>query len=359
MNITTIAASVLATVTVWATQKRGGVDAYRIPLAVQCAIPVLLFVATLPLPESPVWLVERGLIKDKRDGAGETPEGGHQLSKARRSLKTLRAEKDDRAISLELLELIKAEQKRRELESGLRFWDIFRRDQLERTMVSGLIFSLNQVSGIILSTTFSALFLTQLGVADPFLLNVASSLCQFAGAIAAPLVVDRIGRRPLALGGISILAVIDFVAGALAFYTSPARPQIATTIAALSFIFNFFWTASFYAISLLIPSEYPAPQLRARTMSYAIFNGQLTAVVTTFVVPQLTSADAAALGAKTYLIFGGVCVIVVALAWVYLPETAGRTTREIEELYRRKIPKRKWKEEVVREEEEEVEVRER
>lgn len=351
MNITTIAASVCATVTVWASAKRGGVDSFRIPLAVQCAIPAVLFVATLPLPESPVWLVERGLIKDTRDASADA--SVMKFDRARRSLCQLRAEKDERSISLELLELIKAERERQQLESGFKFWDIFARDQLERTMVSSLIFSLNQVSGIILSTTFSALFLTQLGVAEPFLLNVASSLCQFAGAIAAPFVVDRVGRRPLALGGISILALIDVVAGVLAFYTSPARPQIATTIAALSFVFNFFWTASFYAISLLIPSEYPAPQLRARTMSYAIFNGQLTAVVTTFVVPQLTSADAAGLGAKTYLVFGAVCVVVVLLAWVYLPETAGRTTREIEVLYRSRIPKWRWQDEVVRVEEEE------
>ncbi len=193
-------------------------------------------------------------------------------------------------------------------------------------------------------------------MAQPFLLNVASALCQFAGACAAPLVVDRIGRRPLAIYGISLLALIDFAAGGLAFHTSASNSasssegeggvvsgkKVATSIAALSFLFNFVWTASFYAISLLTPSEYPAAELRTATMSYAIFNGQTTAVVTTFVVPQLTSADALGLGAKAYLIFGAICVLIVGLAFVFMPETKGRTTREIEALYRAKVPKWKW-----------------
>ncbi|KDN43549.1 hypothetical protein K437DRAFT_257444 [Tilletiaria anomala UBC 951] len=323
-NILTVGSQTLATVTVWATESRQGALSYKIPLAVQCAIPVVLIALTLPLPESPAWLVSKG----RRDAA-------------RRSLARLRSSSAQQ-VSLELAELIKAEEDKVRMEAKVHFWDIFRQSQLERTMVSALIFSLNQCSGIILSTTFSALFLVQLGVAQPFLLNVASSLCQLAGAITAPLFMDRVGRRPLAIYGIAFLALIDFTTGALAFYINNERPQIAMTIAALSFIFNFFWTLSFYSISLLTPSEYPAVHLRTPTMSYAIFNGQVTAVVTTFVVPQLTAADAAGLGAKTYMIFGAMNVVFVLLAYVYLPETAGRTPREIEELYRSGLPKRAW-----------------
>ncbi len=225
MNILTIAASVLATVTVWATEQREqGTAEYRIPLAVQCAIPVLLFLATLPLPESPVWLTSKGIEEMEQaerrpsllppqvigptpastPGAKEQAEqsaaaaavvapgesyvmqefirGGEHwpvpLRKAFRSLALLRAPAarktsaqaplaaardaadaaaaptdgtPHRRIYVELAEIVAAEEQRRTVEARVRFWDIFRKDELERTMVSSLIFSLNQVSGVIVS----------------------------------------------------------------------------------------------------------------------------------------------------------------------------------------------------------------
>ena len=344
MNILTIASQVLSTVCVWGTEHvHGDTDpmSYRIPLAVQCGIPAVLVLATLPLPESPVWLLSVG-----------------RTDQARNSLRRLRNSRPE-MLELELAELQHAAAQAQLASSATRTSHLFRSAERERTLVSSLIFPLNQCSGIILSTTFSAVFLTQLGVAQPFLLNVASSLCQLAGALVAPWMLDRIGRRPMALYGIAVLALIDFAAGALAFYLPPTstsgsltsssdseaeasqRMRIATTIAALSFIFNFVWTASFYSISLLTPAEYPRSDLRTRTMSYTIFNGQLTAVVTTFVVPQLTAADAAGLGAKTYLLFGAINVVVLAAGWWYLPETMGRTSREIQKLYEMK-GLRKW-----------------
>lgn len=48
--------------------------------------------------------------------------------------------------------------------------------------------------------------------------------------------------------------------------------------------------------------------------------GQTTAVITTFAVPQLTQPDAANLGPKTYLVFGGcmACIIVFVYFFVSL-----------------------------------------
>lgn len=49
------------------------------------------------------------------------------------------------------------------------------------------------------------------------------------------------------------------------------------------------------------------------------------------------------LGAKTYLIFGGCVLVILALYTLYLPETAGRTFAEIQEMYEARVPPRKWK----------------
>jgi len=78
-------------------------------------------------------------------------------------------------------------------------------------------------------------------------------------------------------------------------------------------------------------------------MSYTIAWCQTTAVITTFAVPQLTAADAANLGAKTYLIFGGCMACIIVFTYFFLPETRGRSSAEIDEMYDAKIPMRQWR----------------
>lgn len=66
-------------------------------------------------------------------------------------------------------------------------------------------------------------------------------------------------------------------------------------------------------------------------------------MITTLVVPQLTSADAAGLGAKTYLVFAGCMAAIIVFVYFFMPETRGRTFAEIDEMYAAKVPAWKWR----------------
>ncbi|QRD84291.1 permease of the major facilitator superfamily [Aspergillus flavus] len=327
INILNVAAGVIGTVVVSETKKRGGRESYLIPLAVQCALPVLLFICTLPLPESPQWLVAKG-----------------RLAQARSNLRKLRGLSEEQVdVELEIMKL--CEQKEHEMKANVKFWEIFSRKYLHRTLTAGSFFSLNQVSGVILSTTYVTVFLTEIGMEDSFTLDafsltVIASCCTLAGTIAAPFVIDRAGRRPTALVGMSMLLVIDALAGGLAF-SKDKRSGVA--IVALSLTFNFFWASSFSSLSTLMPSEMATPKLRHHTMAYTIACAQTTAVITTLVVPRLTAPDAANLGAKAYLIFAGCMCCIVVFTFCFLPETKGRTFAEIDELYDAGVPAWKWR----------------
>ncbi|KAJ5231357.1 uncharacterized protein N7469_005945 [Penicillium citrinum] len=323
INIFNLIAGVVGTVVVWGTNKLDGQLSYQIPLAVQSAVPVILLIMTIPLPESPEWLISKGNIEQ-----------------ARCNLRKLRGFGDEQVDDeIQLIEL--CEKFNRDLQSDVRFWHIFKRQNLKRTIVAGSFFSLNQISGVILSTTYTTVFLAELGIADPFSLTIIASCCTLAGTIAAPLVIDRVGRRPTAFTGMSILFIIDVVAGSLAFHKRNKHTILA--IAALSFIFNFFWASSFFSLSNLMPSEIATPKLRHYTMSYTVACQEITAVITTLVVPHLTSADAANLGAKTYLIFAGCMGATLVFMYFFMPETRGRTFAEIDEMYAANVPARKWR----------------
>lgn len=79
-------------------------------------------------------------------------------------------------------------------------------------------------------------------------------------------------------------------------------------------------------------------------MSWSLFWSYVTAVITTFAVPQITAADAGNLGAKAAFIFGGCMAGTIAFTWFYLPETKGRSLAEIDEMYNTKgLPMSRWK----------------
>lgn len=62
-----------------------------------------------------------------------------------------------------------------------------------------------------------------------------------------------------------------------------------------------------------------------------------------FVIPKLFNPDQANLGAKVSFIFGGLALLSCGYLWVYQPETAGRTYKELDELFAKKVPGRKFK----------------
>lgn len=323
INVMNLISGVVATCVVYATSHRTDKLSYEIPLAVQCALPALLIPPTLILPESPQWLM-----------------GKDRMDQAHQSLRKLRGF-SDAEVADELRVIKLCQDNERVLSLGVNFFSLFDKQNIKRTITAGSFFSFNQLSGIFLSTTYATVFLQEINVASPFALTIIAACCTLAGCSLAPLIIERTGRRPLAMFGMTVLLILDVCAGSLAFRIE--TPSYAIGVAACSFMFNFFWGASFFPLSNVMPSEIPTTKLRAYTMSYTIAWAQTTAVITTIVVPQLTAADGANLGAKMYLVFAGCMVGIIIFVYFLMPETKNRTFAEIDEMYDAKIPMRKWR----------------
>ncbi|KAL1894189.1 hypothetical protein Sste5346_005975 [Sporothrix stenoceras] len=317
------ASSVIATVVVWGTAKLIDDRQYKIPLAVQAALAGLLFIMSLFLTESPAWLVSKGRIEDART----------QLLKLRRQ--------NEAIVDHEINSIAAVLAAASEAKSSVRFKEILARKNWARTFMASSYLPAGQVGGQSLAITYSTVLFVQAGVSNAFLMTILVFLLQFLGNMVGPFLSDRLGRRTIALGGISTLVVLDFTAGGLACGGLKTNPQI-LGLAALSCIFAFVNAASFQSLAYIFPTEIPDAKLREPTMTWSLFWSYATAIITTFATPQIINPDAGNLGAKAYLIFGGCALIVVIYSYFLLPETARRTLDEIDDLYRQGVPPRKW-----------------
>ncbi|OAP60660.1 hypothetical protein AYL99_05662 [Fonsecaea erecta] len=318
------AIAIIATTVVWASEKINDERQYKIPLAVQAACPVTFGLLTMLCPESPLWYVQHGKMED-----------------ARRVLMAIRNKKSeivDAEISIYRVSIAEETEMRKQT----RFWDILNRANLKRTITAGTLLSSSQVGGQILIGTYSTVILVQSGVGNPFQITIIITCLQFLGTIIGPTLVDKAGRRPVALVGFSVLFALDMVAGSLAaagLKTNSERLGLASVF----IIFAFANAVSFQSLAFVLPTEIATPALREPTVAWSMFWSYVTAVITTFAVPQLTSADAANLGAKAAYIFAGCVLITVIWAYFYIPETAARTVVEVDEMYALNLPMRKWR----------------
>ncbi|OQV03444.1 hypothetical protein CLAIMM_08489 [Cladophialophora immunda] len=316
--------AVIGTVAVWGSKNFDTNWQYRLPLLIQIVLPAILFLLTLFVAESPTWHVLQGNVEE-----------------ARLILLSLRRHNEE-VVNAELASIVVGVASDRKRKANRSFWEIVRPENLKRTITSSAFMCASQVDGQITVLQYSTVVLLQSGVTSAFNITILIYTLQFAGMLVGPVLVDKVGRRPVALVGFSILLLLDVSIGGLAC-GGLATTQQRLVLASLFIIFGFVNAASFQSLCFLLVAEIPTAKLREPTTAWTLFWSQTTACITTFAVPQLTSADAGNLGAKVQLVFAGCLILTMIFTYFYLPETKGRTLGEIDEMYAAGIPMNKWR----------------
>lgn len=139
-NILALLAAVLAALVVlgshtWQLGSPNADLSYKLPLGCQAVPTGLLLPFTFFLCESPHWLAH----KDR-------------MEEAHKNLRKLRGF-SDAEVEDEIRVMKMAIDSDRAAQAGMRFWHLFNKENFERTIVAGSMFSFNQISGIILTTT--------------------------------------------------------------------------------------------------------------------------------------------------------------------------------------------------------------
>ena len=219
-TLATISAEILGATVVWGSEKLTNKFQYKLPFAIEVSLTCVYGLITILVLESPVWY----LLRNRND-------------EAEAALKLLRSN-DSQVMRIEFATLRRATLAAQETRTTMKFYDIFNRENLTRTLVAAAYRPFDLVSGRALATTFGTVILVQSGVADAFRINILINCLSLVGQMVGSSLIDKIGRRPVVLQGMLALLVLNVSIGTLAAVglTSRSREQ---ALAALLIILQF------------------------------------------------------------------------------------------------------------------------
>ncbi|KAK0124914.1 hypothetical protein ONS96_008791 [Cadophora gregata f. sp. sojae] len=299
--------------------------AYKIPFALQFVFPVILLVGLPMCPESPWYLLRS---RNPNTATSTLAQLGYD-----NPLKTL----------AEMQKTITFEEQRVEATTYL---DCFRGSDLRRTEIAIGIFSVSQLVGVVFVIGYSSYFFQLAGLTPSvsFSMSVGVSVLGLVGVVCSWFLLNRVGRRPTAMFGTSILVLILFLIGILdvipirASNLGPVYGQVACII-----VFAFIYLLTIGPVGYALFAEVSSSRLRSRTVSLGIVVQSLFGILMNIVIPLLINPDAAALGGKIGFIFGGTALMSVFWLYFRVPETAHRTFEELDYLFAKGVSARAFK----------------
>jgi sugar porter (SP) family MFS transporter len=304
---------------------------YRIPIGLNFVIPLIVFSFIWFIPESPRWLVARGRDKQAQLNLERINKGDPNYD-------------SDKAL-WEFQEDV-----RRSEESGGGSWTSLFTDKIEfRKLVSTFgVLAGQQIGGVQFIFSYATVIAADLQLANPFLITIIIDIIEVLGVLAGFFIIERVGRKSLILWCSAVEIASMLIIGGLA-----SGPKIAPTVppkafgqAAVGFIciYVFAFNMSWGPLAWSVATEMCVGPNRSKIMGIGTAAFWIVAWAVTFTLPYLYNpVDGVGLGLKIGYIYSGGCLLSALFIWFYIGETRGRTLEEINEMFAKRVPARKWR----------------
>jgi sugar porter (SP) family MFS transporter len=281
-----------------------GSGSWRWMLGVGMIPAAILFVGMLPLPESPRWL----LAKDRRQDA---------LGVLRR----IRHEEHNPEAELSEIEAV------HKMQAGVSYQDLFRPSVRPALIVGVGIAFINQMVGVNAVIYYAPTILKEAGFSSSAAISATTGvgILNMLVTLCALLLIDRAGRRPLLLVGISGVLLALIVLGAA--YLLPGGPSAAgiLLVAGLLVYIASFAASLGIAIWLLNSEVYP---LEVRGKGAAA--GAFTHWVLGFIIASTVLTLIATITPTGMFWFYGLFALLgILFVLRRVPETKGKTLEEV------------------------------
>ncbi|KAK9238592.1 high-affinity glucose transporter HXT2 [Lipomyces kononenkoae] len=292
----------------------------------QLGLGLMCLALFIPLvPESPYYLI-----------------GKSRHESGRAALLRLRGKEIDYIVDEDIknIEHVLASEKRAKQDASS-YMECFRGTNLRRTLLAILPLYMQQLLGFNLCGAYLAYFLSQSGIANPFVITVISLTLGMLAVIFAFVLVEHVGRRPQLLIGASAMLPCLLGMGILGFVNEGSAANN-KALAALSILWNIFYYVSVGAIGWTLVGEISSSRLRAKTTSFAVFANNILGIGLGIGIPYLINADETNLGPKSGFVFLVPGAILVLIAYFVIPETKNKSFEYLDHLFEVGTPARKF-----------------
>ncbi|KAF4983464.1 hypothetical protein FZEAL_1193 [Fusarium zealandicum] len=295
---------------------------WRIPLAMQLPIPIILSVVLFFVPFSPRWLI----LRDRHE-------------EAQRVLASLHGTADNEdVIERELAQI--QEQIHFERSQGNTDWttslkQMFSKQYIRRTLTAAFIVTMSQLSGSSVIQNFQNIFYSTVGFTGRTSLLI-SGIYGMMGVIGQVIylvvVADKWPRvRTLWIGSIVLSCMIALCMALSAEFGSKSAGNEAGARAAIAciFIYSMCYAIFFNAMVWVVPSELFPFFLRTKGLAFAVACKSVVAIV----LSQITPIALEQVSWRYYALFIATNLAAACYYFFFLPETSGKSLEEIAELY--------------------------
>ncbi|EGO01820.1 hypothetical protein SERLA73DRAFT_48615 [Serpula lacrymans var. lacrymans S7.3] len=296
---------------------------WRVPIALQIVLALIMVVFINFLPESPRWLVKHGRHAEAVAVISALEDKPVSDLEVRRTFHAIHE-----AVILEdgsSADLPNRKQGGQSMKNLIRGG---RRQNFRRASLAIVCQCFQQITGINLITYYATILFQSLGLSDvkSRVTAAANGTEYFLASLVAIAIIDRIGRRRLMLFG-AIGQCLTMVLLAILGSINNSASQVVSCV--LLFVFNSFFAIGWLGMTWLYPAEIVGIDIRAQanalsTASNWIFN---------FVVVMVTSPSFRDISWRTYIVFAALNAFIVPCVYFFFPETAGRSLEDMDVVF--------------------------
>ncbi|KAI1428047.1 general substrate transporter [Xylaria sp. FL1777] len=304
-------------------------SSYEIPLGTLFIVPTVLSIGLLFVPESPRYLLYKGNIEAARN-ALDTLRGGSV------SLEEL---------EVEWVEIVKGIEEEKRTAKTIGPLDMFKGTDLRRTLLCYGVIGTQTGAGSWFVISYATYFLIVSGltVDEAFKFGILNTVLGFIGVNFGMYLMRHVmGRRTILMTGAIIQGATMLglaISATVASGTFAARSCLIAFTAIYLFSYNAFVGDATYPTA----TELVSTRLRSWSVGSAISIGYFLAWLTSFFSPYFINPENLNWGAKYGYIWAGSNLVCFVFFYYFIPETKGRTLEEIDELFSKRVPVRRFK----------------
>ncbi|KAF9873328.1 MFS maltose [Colletotrichum karsti] len=302
-------------------------SAYRVPIALQWMFPTPLAILLFIAPESPWWLVRKGRLEDaakavRRLGRASATNAEESIAMMRRTIELEKTEKEPS------------------------YAELFKGTDTYRTLIVCGVYAAQNLTGNLIANQ-AVYFFRQAGIDSnlAFALGLITSALQTVFVMLSWILTTYLGRRTIYVWG-SLINVMFLIALGIAGSVGTSTAA-SLAMASLGLIVSVGFTLGPAPASWVIIAETSAIRLRPLTTGIGRAAYYVVNIPCIFLSTYMLNSTGVDLGGRCGYVWAATGFVCFVISFFYLPEMKGRSVREIDIMFKRRIPARKWKKTVI------------